>query len=480
MGAPCLTFVADSTITFNKYKMIQGSKNSISGWKCAPDQGGRLAQRIGVIVMVKLLCRYFQAASAFRAAVLIFILILSWGGGTISGVNSAAAQGWQKTADKRVIRQRIRDAIAAQNRHSQRWLRNPDVVGTGTGLGADGRPVIRIFSRSVGLAGIPYEVDGVPVQEKLTGIFIAYNDPRDWFERPVPIGVSSGHPDITAGTIGARVKDSLGNVYALSNNHVYANQNEGLLGDSILQPGRIDGGIDPIDKIGELFQFKLINFGLFGSNRIDAAIAATTIDELGRSTLPAGYGMPSVIIFGDRDSDGVFDDKADLLGLAVQKFGRTTGLTHGQITEINVTISVCYANCFDSSGMKLARFTDQIRVVGNDDEAFSAGGDSGSLIITDDPRKNPVALLFAGSSTSTLANRIDLVLDSFDVSVDGASIEEICESDFDRDGDVDGSDFNVFRELFPLDMAADLNDDGLLTDADLQEMADDFGQNNCP
>ena len=59
-------------------------------------------------------------------------------------------------------------------------------------------------------------------------------------------------------------------------------------------------------------------------------------------------------------------------------------------------------------------------------------------------------------------------------------MEEICESDFDRDGDVDGSDFNVFRELFPLDMAADLNDDGLLTGADLLEMANDFGRNKCP
>jgi len=45
MDVPCLTFVADSTITFNKHKMIQGYENTISDWKCAPDQGGRLAQR---------------------------------------------------------------------------------------------------------------------------------------------------------------------------------------------------------------------------------------------------------------------------------------------------------------------------------------------------------------------------------------------------------------------------------------------------
>ena len=190
--------------------------------------------------------------------------------------------------------------------------------------------------------------------------------------------------------------------------------------------------------------------------------------------------MPSATIFGDQDANGFFDDKEELLGLPVKKFGRTTGLTHGQITDINVTIAVCYENCSDTASSKIAWFLDQVRIIGNDNEAFSAGGDSGSLIITDDPRKNPVALLFAGNDTSTLANRIDLVLDYFNVSIDGASIEEICESDFDRDGDVDGNDFSVFMAFFPLDMDADLNNDGLLTIEDLQNMAGDFGRDDCP
>jgi predicted phage tail protein len=50
---------------------------------------------------------------------------------------------------------------------------------------------------------------------------------------------------------------------------------------------------------------------------------------------------------------------------------------------------------------------------------FSAGGDSGSLIVTDDENNNPVGLLFAGSSTLTIANKIDLVLDHFGVTIDG-------------------------------------------------------------
>jgi hypothetical protein len=67
-------------------------------------------------------------------------------------------------------------------------------------------------------------------------------DPTGRFDRPVPIGVSTGHPDITAGTIGARVKDSDGNIYALTNNHVYADENRASIGDKVLQPGAFDGG----------------------------------------------------------------------------------------------------------------------------------------------------------------------------------------------------------------------------------------------
>jgi hypothetical protein len=41
---------------------------------------------------------------------------------------------------------------------------------------------------------------------------------------------------------------------------------------------------------------------------------------------------------------------------------------------------------------------------------FSAGGDSGSLIVTNNASHNPVALLFAGSSSTTIGNPIGLVL----------------------------------------------------------------------
>jgi hypothetical protein len=51
------------------------------------------------------------------------------------------------------------------------------------------------------------------------------------------------------------------------------------------------------------------------------------------------------------------------------------------------------------------------------DGAFSDGGDSGALIVTkslvDSLDRQPVALLFAGSSSSTIGNPIQAVLDGF-------------------------------------------------------------------
>lgn len=62
-----------------------------------------------------------------------------------------------------------------------------------------------------------------------------------------------------------------------------------------------------------------------------------------------------------------------------------------------------------------ARFIGQIVVSPG---TFSSGGDSGSLVATEDG-DYPVGLLFAGGDTDTIANPIDLVLSRFGVTVDG-------------------------------------------------------------
>src|SRR6266511_2957060 len=310
----------------------------------------------------------------------------------------------------------LRAAIAAQRRHTDALLEIPGVIGTAVTVQPDGRPGMVLFLERKGIKGLPLMLEGIPVSQQVTGRLMAFTDPTQR-QRPAPSGFSVGHPAITAGTIGARVRDGTGRVYVLSNNHVLANSNGASIGDPEYQPGPFDGGT-AADQIATLSDFQVISFAANGTNTIDAAIALSTTTVLDNAT-PAddGYSMPNSTIFGDANGDGLFDDRNALLGLNVQKYGRTTKLTHGQITGINATVTVCY-EVFIIFCLKSATFVDQLII---EPGSFSGGGDSGSLIVTDDGDKSPVALLFAGSSTQTIGNRIDLVLTYFGVSVDGGA-----------------------------------------------------------
>ena len=334
----------------------------------------------------------------------------------------------------------LASAIAAQEAHTNALLGVRGVVGTAVGLTADGDPAVLIFTETPGVAGLPRSLDGVPVVVQATGNFFALHhckgkhaenpacapapppdddgiDPTSWFPRPVPIGVSTGHPDITAGTIGARVVDTKGNsdpsddtFFALSNNHVYANENNATIGDNVLQPGPFDEGTDPADAIGTLSDFEPIIFNCTcrgricfcdptHDNMIDAAIALSSTGDLDNATPSNGYTTPK--------SKPV----PAVLAQQVQKYGRTTSLTKGEVTGINATVVVGY-----DSGV--ARFVNQIII--SSSSAFIKGGDSGSLLVTD-PDRLTVGLLFAGNSTgkTTIANPIGPILTRFGVSIDG-------------------------------------------------------------
>lgn len=302
--------------------------------------------------------------------------------------------------------QELGPALEAQERHGARLMAIEGVVGHGVGIGPDGEPAITVFTLQPGVRGVPEELDGVKVRKEVTGLFFAGSDPTTK-ARPAPVGFSVGHPDITAGTIGARVLDGSGNVYVLSNNHVLANSNNASIGDPALQPGPFDGGTSA-DSMAWLAAFEEIQWDTdeqLASNTMDAAIAGSVTDNLGNAT-PSddGYGTPSSTTLGAS------------VDLPVQKYGRTTGLTTGQVAEINVTATVCYEG-FAIFCTKAATFVDQISITPGE---FSDGGDSGSLIVTNDANKNPVGLLFAGSSSRTLANPIDPVLQEFGITVDGS------------------------------------------------------------
>ena len=203
-----------------------------------------------------------------KYASVLFVFIVSFSFVHFSGESSLLRSSVveAKTSQQAIVFSRnhpqIRAAIQVKNRHIEDLMATVGVEGVGIGF-SHGHPVIKVFTTGVGIHGIPESLDGLPVEVKVTGRIVALQDPvgpTTRFDRPVPIGVSTGHPNITAGTIGCRVVDSYGNVYALSNNHVYADENDAAINDNVLQPGVYDGGTDPADAIGTLFDFEPIGF----------------------------------------------------------------------------------------------------------------------------------------------------------------------------------------------------------------------------
>lgn len=327
----------------------------------------------------------------------------------------------------------IQRAIEVQNKYNASLMRLNDVVGVGTGLDAEGAPAIIVFTKTGANHNLPTVLEGTPVQQDVIGEVVAYQynpnakggnsgggsgsgghgghggggstiNPAGRFTRPVPIGVSTGNiNECASGTISCRVKDANGNFYALSNNHVFARENAASLGESEVQPGRYDVScaVNNADIIGTLTAFKPIVFSSTANNDIDAAIMAIANNSVGNATPSNGYGQPNHIT------------TSASVGQAVQKYGRTTGQTYGTVSAINATITVGYT-------YGNAQFTGQIVIASSSRKSkFSAAGDSGSLIVTNDAAANPVALLFAGSSTTTIANPIDPVLSYFHVTIDG-------------------------------------------------------------
>lgn len=200
--------------------------------------------------------------------------------------------------------------------------------------------------------------------------------------RPLVIGASLGHPAVTAGTLGCFVRDRRGRVCVLSNNHVLANENGAKIGDPIVQPGAIDGGRVGRDTVARLERFVRLLPGRV--NRMDAAIA---------SVQPKLAFEPGVLRgLGNLRGVGSMLD----IGDEVAKVGRTTGLTRGRVSAIELD------NVFADYALGRVRFDDQVEVEGaaggkgrDKPRVFSMGGDSGALIVND--QLAAAALLFAGS-----------------------------------------------------------------------------------
>ncbi len=228
-------------------------------------------------------------------------------------------------------------------------------------------------------------------------------------QRPLEAGLSIGVviPGVRhAGTLGFMVEDNDA-YYALSNNHVLADVNQSEPGDPVVQPGSLDRAAALQTLVGVLDRYVPISFQR--SNLVDCAVAQLFPDI--EFWLGWTEALPGVV-------RGVREVTVDDLGRPVRKAGRTTGVTEGTITSVNV--DRLRVNMGTPANPKIAQFSDQIEVIGTDGQTFSSSGDSGSLIV--DTTGRAVALLFAGGQDSngvdiTFANPIETVLAKLGVSL---------------------------------------------------------------
>lgn len=323
-----------------------------------------------------------------HAAVLIGLAaLLSWGcSRSVTGPDSAGPASIQDSF-ARVVRSEQLDAfgpasgdsLAAATRDQddvELSLRRaaPGLLGTAVST-FEGRPVVLALTRTP-IGALPGRIARREVVQLVVG---------DVAAQAFCCGTSTGRADeCSSGTLGAIVTDGVRN-YWLSNWHVFVHP-QGKVGDAIDAPGRYDAGCGTSNLVGTVSRFTPLRFD-GSTNTVDCAIARIIPGTSVSSVQAAGTNsfVPSATI------------KTATVGLAVKKVGRSTGFTTGKVIAVNASLAVAYGGIGSANFKGVVLFSH-----------LSEPGDSGSLICSQSG-SNPVALLFAGSSTTSVGCPIGAV-----------------------------------------------------------------------
>jgi hypothetical protein len=297
----------------------------------------------------------------------------------------------------------------AQEANQDRLLALSNVIGVATGFRMRGgeftdEVVVQIFverkveeERLNSWERVPSNVLGYERAEVATDVVEttipeAQQDTTRY--RPVPGGCSIGaEARVNAGTLGGWACDSGDEaIVLLSNNHVISNLDTLPVLTRIVQPGQVDGGILPDDVIGDLKRHVPVN-----------TVANPPTGPVPTSVVDAAIGRIDPDIDIDHDvidvGPAIYEVRAPALNMNVQKRGRTTRLTaNGRITSVGMTFNTNYRGATRISSIQNA-----FRITSTDGNAFSASGDSGSLIFdqaagTLEGTLPVVGLLYAGGT----------------------------------------------------------------------------------
>lgn len=327
---------------------------------------------------------------------------------------------------------------------------------------------------------IPKTLDGFRTDVFEIGVVQAYQTPRERFRPTVPVGVSMGHFKVTAGTLGGVVRDrKTGEIFLLSNNHVFANSNEAFAGDAILQPGSIDGGQNPADIVAKLERFVPLQYIEDAVNPPPTEKPPTTPPtEKPPTTPPSDRPGCDVVGFFAALTNAIAKMNGSSQRVVVTHAAQTTSTSalpmavdaSAKMTEAAASAAADnYVDCALARPVNGEMFTGHIRSIGQvlgtkpaalgmrvrksgrtTDytegmitllnatvsvgystsagkrtarfvgqvicQPMSQGGDSGSLVL-DTAENKAVGLLFAGSTAATIFTPINVVLDTLGVDL---------------------------------------------------------------
>jgi hypothetical protein len=217
-------------------------------------------------------------------------------------------------------------------------------------------------------------------------------------------GTSCGHYRTTAGTLGMFVEDDERS-YVLSNNHVLADSDRGSKGDAIWAPAPDDVKRGKYMVIARLARWPKLR--RTRRDNLDVALAELTeqVDEF------YAWWYEGIGEMDPRPIDDLYAVQR------VVKLGRTSGVTRGRVSAFELDgITIDYA-----LPAGVITFDDQLELIHETPakKDFSAGGDSGSLIL-DAETLRPYALLYGGGPDGngidrTLAHFLQPVLEKLKV-----------------------------------------------------------------
>lgn len=299
-------------------------------------------------------------------------------------------QGW---IGEKVVKDIRTTKQESETRRTKLKKSLPGIVGYGITRGSGERIAIICEEITPEIQSMFREgIRGQPVKFIEVGHIVALDDRMTKY-RPLVGGISVGHYAVSAGSIGSIVyADSDNRPLVLSNAHVLANSDTptedlALIGDDIFQPGKYDSGTEVVAHLEDWIPLE-------DNVTVDAAIASPTTH------------ITNTIL----DIPKITGTTTPIIGMKVQKSGRTTGFTDGEIVAVDVSIDVDY-------GTEVITLDEQFITT-----RMSAGGDSGSVSVTLDGQV--VGLLFAGSDKATVYNTISNVTSQLGVHFETYGTDE--------------------------------------------------------